>query len=116
VPSQSGLLVFLWWRDVGQGGAWGCGTTTKVMVFNVNEEPALQADPLPSVPVYTCLDGVEVSFPGYHDEFVGVGHRTVAHLAVAAVAAAAAAPLAVVVVVVHLLVGASVIVIAGCPM
>ena len=86
------------------------------MVFYVHEEPALQADPLPLVPVCTCLVGVEVSFPDYLDEFVGVGHRAVTHLAVAAVAAAAAAPLGVVVVVFHLLVGAAVVVIAGCSM
>jgi len=88
----------------------------EVMVFYVHEEPALRADPLPSVPVCTCLDGVEVSFPGYLDEFVRVGLRAVAHLVVAAVAAAAAAPLGVVAVVFHLSVGAAVFVIAGCPM
>jgi len=116
VPSRSGLLVFLWWRDIGQGGAWGCGTTPEVMVFYVHEELALQTDPLPSVPVCTCLDRVEVSFPGYLDEFVGVGHRAVAHLVVAAVAAVATAPLGVVVIVFHLSVGAAVVIIAGCPM
>ena len=67
MPSRSGLLVFLWWHDVGQGGAWACGTTTEVMVFYVHEEPALRADLLPSVPVCTCLDGVEVSFAGYFE-------------------------------------------------
>jgi len=67
------------------------------------------------VPVCTCLAGVEVSFPGYLDEFVGVGHGAVAHLAVAAVAAAAAAPLGVVVVIFHLAVSATVIVVAGGP-
>jgi len=67
VLSWSGLLVFLWWRDVGQGGVWGCGTTTEVMVFYVHEEPALWADLLPSVPVCTCLDRVEVLFAGYFE-------------------------------------------------
>jgi len=86
------------------------------MVFYVHEEPALGADQLPLVPVCTCLDGVEVSFPGYLDKFMGVWHQAVAHLAVAAVVAAAAAPLGVVVVVFHLSVGAAVVVIAGCPM
>jgi len=116
MPSRSSLLVFLWWRDVGQGGAWGCGTTMEVIVFYVHEEPALRADPRPSVPVCTCLNGVEVSFPGYLDEFVGMGHRAVAHLMVAAVVAVAATPLGVVVVVFHLSVGAAVVVIVGCPM
>jgi len=86
------------------------------MVFYVHEELALRTDPLPSVPVCTSLDGVKVSFPGYLDEYVGVGHRVVAHLSVAVVVAAAAAPLGVVVVVFHLSVGAAVVVIAGSPM
>jgi len=61
VPSRNGLLVFLWWRDVGQGGTWACCTTTEVMVFYVHEEPALQADPLPSVP--TLIDPGRNSTP-----------------------------------------------------
>jgi len=57
-----------------------------------------------------------VLFLGYFDEFMGVRHWAVAHLAVVAVAAAAATSLGVVVVVFHLSVGAAVVVIAGCPM
>jgi len=86
-----------------------------VVVFHVHEESAFGADWLSSVPFRTSVNGVEVSFPGYLDEFTGVGHRAVTNLAVAAVAVAAAAPLGVVVVVFHLSVGAAVIIIAGCP-
>ena len=87
-----------------------------MVVFHVHEESAFRADPLSLVPVCTSLNVVEVSFPGYFDEFVGVGRRAVAYLAVAAVTAAATALLGVVVVVFHLLVDVAVVVIAGCPM
>ena len=61
------FLVFVWWRDIGQGNTWGCSAAAEVVVFQVYEEPAIGADPLSSVPVHACLDGVEVSFAGYFE-------------------------------------------------
>jgi len=93
-----------------------CDTAAEVLVFHVHKQSAFRADLLSSVPVDASHNGVKVSFSGYLDEFVGVGHRAVKHLVVAVVAAAAAASLGVVVVVFHLSVGAAVVIIAGCPM
>ena len=112
MPSQSSLLVFLWWRDIGQGGTWGCGTTLEVMVFYVHEEPALRADPLPTVPVCTCLDRVEVSFAGCFKWFVRVREWAVAVLGLAAAAALAW----VVVIVLALAVCAAIVIVASRPM
>ena len=58
------FLVLLKGRDVGQGVPRGCRAAAEVVVFHINKEPALGADPLSSVPVRTCFDGVEVSFAG----------------------------------------------------
>jgi len=109
-------MVFLPRCDVGPGGARCCGAAAEVVVFHVHEESAFGADPLSSVTVCASINGVKVSFPGYFDDFVGVQHRAVAHLVLAAVVGAADASLGVVVVVFHLSVGAAVVVTAGCPM
>jgi len=53
VPRWSSLLVFLWWRNVGQGVPRGSGTAAEVVVFHVDKEPAFRADPLSLLPVYT---------------------------------------------------------------
>jgi len=46
---------------------WGCSAAAGVVVFHVHEEPAFGADPLSSVPVRVCFDGVETLFAGYFE-------------------------------------------------
>ena len=55
----------LWWGDIGQGNAGGCSAAAELVVFHVHKEPAFGADPLSSVPVRACFDGVETLFTGY---------------------------------------------------
>jgi len=53
MPHRSGLPVFLWWPDVGQGVPQGSGTAVEVVVFHVDKEPAFGADPRSLLPVCT---------------------------------------------------------------
>jgi len=53
MPHWSGLLVFLWWREVGPGVPQSSGTAAEVVVFHVDMEPAFGADPLSLLPVCT---------------------------------------------------------------
>ena len=80
------------------------------MVFHVHEEPAFRADPLSSVPVRTCFDGVEPSFAGYFELFVRVWERPVA-----VCRSAASASGWVVVIVLVLAVGVAVVIVSGRP-
>ena len=61
------FLILLRGRDVGQGVPRGGGAAAEVVVFHVDKEPAFGADPLSSVPVRACFDGVEASFAGYFE-------------------------------------------------
>jgi len=61
------FLIFLSGRDVGQGFPQGGSTTAEVVVFHVDQEPAVGADPLSLMPVRACLEGVEVSFACYFE-------------------------------------------------
>jgi len=53
MPHQPGFLVFLWWRDIGQGVPQGSGTAAEVVVFHVDKEPEFRADPLSLLSVCT---------------------------------------------------------------
>ena len=57
--------MFQWWRDVRLGFTWRCSTAAEVVVFCVHVEPAFGADPLSSMPVRACFDGVVALFAGY---------------------------------------------------
>ena len=59
------FLTFLSGRDVSQGFPQGGGTTADLVVFHVDQEPAVGADPLSLMPVRACFEGVEVSFACY---------------------------------------------------
>jgi len=61
------FLIFLSGRDVGQGFPQGGGTTAEVVVFHVDQELGVGADPLSPMPFRVCFDGVEVSFTCYFE-------------------------------------------------
>ena len=65
MPHSSGLLLFLWWRDVGQGVLLGSGTTAEVVIFHVDKEPAFGADPLSLLAVCAGFAWVEVLVADY---------------------------------------------------
>ena len=65
IPSQSGLLVFLWGRDIGQGVPQGSSTAAEVVVFHVDKKLAFGADPLSLLPVCTGFAWVEVLVADY---------------------------------------------------